>query len=107
MSVKSFFCLGLLSCGAALFGGLFTVTSIAQNSVNPLFVFKHLELVALRQSVSMPAAESGLSMWLPVGLIWQAACCCGQRPVPQMCDRESVLSASLPECLLTSPHLST
>lgn len=74
----------------------------AQNSANPLFVFKHLELVALRQSVSMLAAMSSLSIWLPVELIWQAACCWGQCLIPEMCDRGSVLSACLSEsvCLL-------
>lgn len=76
----------------------------AQNSVNPLFVFKHLELVALRQSVSMLAAMSSLSIWLPVELIWQAACCWGQCLIPEMCDRGSVLSACLSESVCYCAH---
>lgn len=77
----------------------------AQNSVNPLFVFKHLEPAALRQSVSMLAAMSSLSIWVPVELIWQAACCWGQCLISEKCDGGSVLSACLSEylsvCLFT------
>lgn len=58
MSVKSFSCLDVLSCGAGLFGVLFTFTSMAR-TVNPLFVFKHLSLAMLRHSVTCSLTASG------------------------------------------------